>query len=161
MGATCVCIPTWLSWVAQPSGLRLVYTAWLPSVHGGKAGPTFVGHSSNSVEVFILLCLPLHPSSLLQVNLQQKIAFYNSGYVFALLSFWASWKALTGRINVMAKFVLAINWGPSQIFFKIFHICLLKCCRCCLQQKFVKFVWPCLSLPKLCWLLMFVILRLP
>lgn len=59
------------SHLAQPSGFVSGVHGLVASVHGGAVWPTCVGHSSNSVEVCIVLCLPLHPSSLLQINLAE------------------------------------------------------------------------------------------
>lgn len=93
--------------VAQPGVLMFGVQGLAGWIH--RALPVGVG--SSRAEGFLLLCLPLHHSSLLQVSLAQHGNCFSQLRIAA----YTSWKAVTGRVNLMAKFVLAISWGLSQI----------------------------------------------
>lgn len=44
-----------------------------------------------------------------------SLAEYRNCFSWLRVAVCLSWKALTGRVNVMAKFVLAVSWRLSQI----------------------------------------------
>lgn len=103
----------WLSLVA----LCLGRVGWLAAVCGGSSWPGWVGHSSSSIEVSLLL-RPLAPSQPAagQSGRKRKLLSWLGVAIWSSILF--SFLRSSYRVNLMAKCVLPGNWRPSQMFLK-------------------------------------------